>query len=56
MKGTRIGQGRRAVGRAAESADSDAAAVVLGVGIELGLSTAAQETGGTAWTANGRQV
>lgn len=28
-----------------ESADTDAAAVVLGVGIEPGLSTSAQETG-----------
>ena len=39
-----------------KAADSEVAAVVLGVGIEPGLSTAAQETGGTAWTATGRQV
>ncbi len=38
-----------------ESADSDGAAVVMGIVIERVLSARRQETGGTAWTATGRQ-
>ena len=51
--------GRGAVGRAAESADSDAAAVVLGIVIDPGLSTSGKGTGrssGLALTGNGIQA